>query len=839
MATSFRAVAAAIAMAACMRSGATTDGWDNVNPDRKEFPAQKVLWAADLKQARMELRDGAEGTMRVVVDQGREALEIVKSNDKGMIVVTAPPFEVKKGAKLRAFAYCRCEDGDPEQGEGYVRLYGRKEDLSYFKDLDGRGPGGPYMQKMVNATPGTRIRKLAHRLADEKTGTSITAAIVVSGPPCTSRWSEWGVEDKSAANKAWGEHRKSLAPKDTTFGMMPADEFAAQLAAEPEHTAKVVKKGDFARLFVDGEETAPVIFRGQTTKDGKITFSGGLHDKNGVRLQSMTIRFGKDSRNPLGIWTKEGFDVKAGAEIVRTTMRLAPHSNFIVAFSLNAYPEWVDMHPGEDWRLADGRKVYGSNTHADYHILDKLPEGKWYWPSYHSKAWRDEVKAHIAELIAELKRQGLSKRIVGVHLCGYHDSQFATRHPDFSPSAVAAFVEWQKAQRGKVEWTTAPAFGAGEFLDPEKEAHQVAYLRFVKQGPFHMQENLARHVKACFGKDVIVGRYCMGWGGAAFNGALDLDPFMRSDAIDYLVAQPSYSHRIPGVAIGSRIPTRTFHDNGKLFVNEFDLRTYGGIAGQESELRVLGLSQAADFPMWLSTHHKMAGQMIAQRMGWWYLDMSGKWFSPPEIAQDIADVNSSYSALLADERRGNPDWRPSAAIAVDESGILLRNSIAHYYCNAEKMLQDSMRSFASAGVPLDTCIADDLVRTPSLGERYRIIFFADMYHKDAQRLAMLRHLESRKVKCVFIDPGNPPSPVEFAQMVRDAGGYVPSSPGLQVDMNGNFISVHALKGGRFDFRLPRKCGVVNMKSGRREKTDGSTLKLDLVAGETCWFRMTR
>ena len=179
-------------------ASAETEGWDNINPDRKEFPVQKLLWKGDFSAAKLELRDGAKGFIKVVEEGGRKNLKIVKSNDLGVMIVTAPPFQVAKGAKLRAYAYCSCEDGDPESGDAYLRLYGRKEDLSYYKALDGRGPGGPRMQKMVNSPPGGRIRKLAHRLADKETGTSITAAIVVSGPSCTSVWSDWGVEDKKA-----------------------------------------------------------------------------------------------------------------------------------------------------------------------------------------------------------------------------------------------------------------------------------------------------------------------------------------------------------------------------------------------------------------------------------------------------------------------------------------------------------------------------------------------------------------------------------------------------------------------------------------------------------------
>lgn len=824
-----------LAMLICFVFGAFAgvDGWDNINPERKEFPVQKLLWKGDFSAAKLELRDGAKGFIKVVEEGGRKNLKIVKSNDQGMMIVTASPFQVAKGAKLRAYAYCSCEDGDPESGDAYLRLYGRKEDLSYYKALDGRGPGGPRMQKMVNSPLGGRIRKLAHRLADKETGTSITAAIVVSGPSCTSVWSDWGVEDKKASDKAWVEYRKSLEPGDTTYEMMDATAFDSKLASERDHIAKIAKVGDYARLFVDGKMTPPVIFRGQTSKNGKITYAGGIHDRNGVRLQSMTVNFCKCEKKPLGIWTKDSFDVKAGADIVRTTMRLAPESVFILTLCLDAYPEWADMHPGEEWRLADGRKVHGSSVHADFRVQAVTPKGKWNWPSYHSLVWREDVKSRISALVDELKRQGLSRKIVGVHLAGYHDAQFATRHPDFSKPAVAAFVEWQKRLYGKVRWTEAPVYDKKPMFDRATDEHHIAYLKFVKQGPFHMQEDLARHIRKCFGKDIVIGRYCMGWSTAAFNSALDLDPFVTGCDIDYLVAQPSYSHRTPGVAIGSRIPTRTFHENGKLFVNEFDLRTYGGVHGGEAELRVLGLSQATDYPMWLSVHHKLAGQMLAQRMGWWYLDMSGRWFSPPEIAKDIAEVHSRVLEVMAEEPAG---WRPSVAIAIDEQGMLMRNSIGRYYSSADNNLQDQIRSFAASGVPVEAVMADDFARNPVLGERYKVVFFSNLDRADPVRKKMLSHLEGKGVKCVFLSPEKPLTPAQFAETAKAAGAYVPAEYGLQVDMNGNFVSLHALRNGRYSFRLPRKCKVVNMKTGKTVK-NGTALELDMTAGETRWYRL--
>ena len=63
------------------------------------------------------------------------------------------------------------------------------------------------------------------------------------------------------------------------------------------------------------------------------------------------------------------------------------------------------------------------------------------------------------------------------------------------------------------------------------------------------------------------------------------------------------------------------------------------------------------------------------------------------------------------------------------------------------------------------------------------------------------------------------SPALLNRLARDAGGYVPAGSGLQVDMNGDFASVHCLETGHYGFTAP----------------DGHTMPLDLRAGESRWL----
>ena len=100
-------------------------------------------------------------------------------------------------------------------------------------------------------------------------------------------------------------------------------------------------------------------------------------------------------------------------------------------------------------------------------------------------------------------------------------------------------------------------------------------------------------------------------------------------------------------------------------------------------------------------------------------------------------------------------------------------------------------------------------------------------------------LDEKGWRGVYICAPGGVSPGLFNRLAREGGAYVPvEKSGLQVDMNGNFISVHGLSAGRYDFRLPFPCKVTNMKSGQAQPLLGDVMRLDMDAGETCWFKLT-
>ncbi|MBQ3340439.1 MAG: hypothetical protein IJG84_00945 [Kiritimatiellae bacterium] len=111
--------------------------------------------------------------------------------------------------------------------------------------------------------------------------------------------------------------------------------------------------------------------------------------------------------------------------------------------------------------------------------------------------------------------------------------------------------------------------------------------------------------------------------------------------------------------------------------------------------------------------------------------------------------------------------------------------------------------------------------------------------RDDKSVAIAKYREGKGLKYYVAEPGGL-SPDLFSKIVAEAGGYVPVRPYcLQVNMNGDFVSVHALRTGCFDFRLPFDCEVVNVKSGLAENVFEGKMVLNVTAGQTCWFELRR
>ena len=908
--------------------------WIPGNPIEAFTPQDAVVWRAPLADGAaaftVERRDGAEGEVSFANGEVR----IAKTNDRGLIVIRPKAgFALASNETVRASADVSASSADPYCSLGFVRTFGRKENLGL--DVASErivfGRGGIKMNVLTCTKPGAWERKFAHFTPTAADGTNLVGALVVAGVRSESVWRNWCVERFADVQARWKKEQAAHAPRDFSADRVSDERFAAALEG-PDHTARVAVRDGRPVLEVDGRVVPPVLYKSRGNTSAGSTSNGKDQIAAGIVLQAPTVRF--DSVHPeFCAWKADGFDAQIAADALEKEMRVAPEALYLVTLSLNPPPTFAETHPDDAWVNATGRALYGEYSHVRGSLApgDRPPRGTWRWTSLFSDAWREAVKANLAAFVAEMKRRGLSRRVIGFHLSGFHDGQFATPQPDYSPASVRAYRRMLQGKYGTVAalsraWgrevasfddVMAPTFPDAAFLDPA-DTERRDFMLHLKRGPLRALEDIARALKREMGKEVVVGKWCLGVFYGKYEGAYDIGEFLKSDALDFLVTQPHYSRRLPGLPMGCRSPLASYRRHGKLFLNEFDFRTEGAIElWARTEASLCGESRTADDATWRAVNRRAAGMMLAEGMGFWYYDMAAGWYTPKGIRDDLAEMMREIPRLPA---RGA--WKPSAAIVVDEDGALLRN-MAKYPDDGEVWpgLIEQVEMLAGSGVPFDVVLLEDLLREPSLAAGYRTLVFSEMNAVDAPRRKLLESLRrdgrtlvylsgcgrsggaealgfepvSRpgnadheivpepgtsaaychsaayatwtamqcgvtnshmakylrlprltvkegpdvrvvaryrqdglpalafrsdgKERAVYVcDPGGL-TPTLFNALVRQSGGYVAAEPGLQVNTNGRFFSLHCLLSGRYDLRLP----------------DGKSVPLDLVAGETRWI----
>ena len=801
---------------AAVLTGGVTAGWENINPDRREYPISEVIWSAPTEGLEVQRIGGAEGEVRFVAGK----IFIEKTNDRGVIRVLAPNAKFDDGRHVRFSAdIVECHTRSVEKAMGGLTASNDGKD---FPDFDKYRPerwfgnGGNYMRQMVNTAPGMSYRKYAHGLPAKG---ELIPAIYVSGEASSSVWVNWRAEYNDTAQADWNRHLETRLIPDRRSEMEPLESFEQALAADTEHTSEIRTVNGRSVFVVDGKITPPIVYRESRMyypPPHYLMYAGrALHDA-GVKVGAIEVNFAHDPSKIQGYWTKDGFDVKGAVERIRGEMRIAGPQVFLLAFGLNAYPEFSSEHPDECWIKDDGSVAYGTygSVSKEYDSGGDYGEKKtWPWVSYASKSYRAAIKENLTRLIEELKRTGLSKRIIGFHLLGFHDGQFAMPFPDYSESVKAEYAKYLKEDNP----------------GPEFEYFSV-------QMGFRTQEEFARHIKKEFGKPMVGVRWCMTpFGGG--TGAHDITAFTRSDAIDVIVPQTAYRQRQPALATSCNLPCATFHENRKMLWYEFDHRNYAAYdTWAKSIIAVKGLGSAEDKEQWAAIDRKHHGMTISLGMGNWYYDMGGGWLRDKPIVDGVADVYRFYDDLLVK----TPDpWHPDVVWIIDERSICLYNRKGYPSVGlVRNMVAGARQPLGGSGVPFEVRLIDDFIRKPQVMKKYKAALLAGFLVPDDSRKKLMDDLVAAGMK-IKVESAKGITAEDFNSFAKSAGAFVASEPGVEVDMNGDFMSLHAIVPGKHRINLPFPAKVVNVKSGAEEQADESGFDVTMSAGETCWFRLYR
>jgi len=486
------------AVVLCIVAGVSAgEAWSSANPARYGSASfDNALWHETFNgdgeaPFTVEFCGGAEGKVEVVNVGGRSeshALRTIKTNAQGYIVIRfKKQIAVSNGDKLQFNCFYRGIQNYALYSRAMLRLQiPGQQDFKLFSFYPGI-LGGDRLQEIIATPPATWERKFTQRKA-ENGMTYFEPILIIAGAPSEAIWDDFYVEDDNISAQNWNTFFNRRQPVDRTPEMISETELDRIIAAEPDHTGKVVTINGRSRMMIDGKITVPIIdgqYGGFVL--GKSYSNAGDFGAINVNLCKVSLRLGqgRPAETYRGCWTgKDQLNIDGAIQQIRNTLRLNPNAKIILSIGLHPYAAFTEEHPDEIWIGRTGNPVVGSGIHISENLNTTPSATRYPWASYHSEVLIQQYKEQIAKIIAELKRTGLSKFIVGIHMGGGHDGQMVTTHFDYSQPALRAFRRYLREKYGTVEnlraaWrdnsvtfenAQAPYFtGRDDCLDPESK----------------------------------------------------------------------------------------------------------------------------------------------------------------------------------------------------------------------------------------------------------------------------------------------------------------------------------------------------------------------------------
>jgi len=685
------------------------------------------------------LQQGAEGSLAYDASRARsgaQSLRLTKTNARGYVVLRSiEPLVPQVGETYLFRGWFHAEQA-PVSSVLMLRVREKDTNLSY--DAIDRSYGWSAGSFIVPAPPGGWEKRVISFSAREER--QVHLHVLLYGNPCTV----W-LDDLQFTTDALTLSSEKPDPVEP-YTDQQVDAF---LAERGEVTGAVEVRDGVSTLVVDGEPVPPILY--------KVSAPEKAHyhhfTEAGVDLVTVPVQLGSIPAKA-GVWLGEGeFDFALAEEIIRMALRRSPQAAIILDIWAYPYPEWGDEHPAECWSNAEGQRAYTDffNVQGFAERLEEL-EGtrqKHFWyPSYNSEIWREDVSDAVAALIDHLKATPLGKTICGVYITGGHDGQFQNlrQYHDHSEGSRRKWQAWlrdsftleelgrrwgqefdayeaipvpESPPRGKGMETVPPYLGPSPDID---------YRTFAEEQTWRLRDRLARAAKEAFGRPIFTLAYSAGSDGVFDTRYLDVAGHMSY-----------YPYRRPGLPTGYEI-SDAYALHGKMFIQELDLRSWVGSVYPEVYQTWIGAGLTPD--RWRAIHRKLVGLSLTGGHGWWYYDMH-HYFAAPEIMAEIARVRE----IAERAGSGGVQFRPGVCV--------VRKPAQDAYVSAplssimggetyQTMLLDT------GGVPYDSHFLRDILEREALQD-YRVYIFANTrFLSEAERAGIRETLMGGDRWLVFL-----------------------------------------------------------------------------------------
>ena len=530
----------------------------------------------------------------------------------------------------------------------------------------------------------------------------------------------------------------------------------------PAHSARVGKNNGRTCIFVDDKPIPGIAILGPVRQKGEQAPSSAIEGIDaGIKILFVTIG---------GHWQGPGrWDFSGAIQHLARVKEVAPDAWLVMRICLDAPEWWLKENPDECARNSDS-------------------PGPERFASMGSDRWIADSSAFLAATAAAIEAAPDGARVIGYSLLTSHGGEWiytgagSGRIGDYSEPCLRYFRAWLHRKYGDVEWIQTVQIPTEEqrkrslpalVRDPERDALVTDFdLAFSDM----TADNLiawCRAVKSGTGGRRLVGAFYgyLLWqtglvNACATNGHLALRRLLDSPDIDFLTSFPSYDTREPGAAAPILAPVESIQAAGKLVFNECDNRTHlvGGNPATRFQM-VRDQRDPADGPqlwagMWniwgvetaqiaVDVMRREFAHHLIRGAAYWWFDMTGGWYSSPEIMKDFKRESDIAIQAL--------DWDMSSISEV--AGVVSGQSPAYhsftrmYDVDPQAALVElnadmSTREMYKAGVPIDWWMPEDLTR-PDLRRCKALYLHNATVLDDTQRKA-LENLKNDGRTLIFV-----------------------------------------------------------------------------------------
>ncbi|MCX6619717.1 MAG: hypothetical protein NTY38_01285, partial [Acidobacteria bacterium] len=421
-------------------------------------------------------------------------------------------------------------------------------------------------------------------------------------------------------------------------------------------------------LFINGRPTYPAFYALTDALGGRWSFdelpSLAIQQfvKAGFRLFQVDLFLES-------VWPKPGpLDIDLARRQLRGILDHCPGAAIVIRWHLNAPRWWIEQHPEEWTRWANGDLETQDRTQPVRILMDdlrRLPR-----VSLASKPWLEMATGKTREFLQGLAATPEGNALAGLHLaCGvygeWHYWGFMRNEPDVSAPMQAWFAEWRKAH-GRVpvpvpDTAARAKLDDGIFRDPRKRDVVIDYYRAQQELVADRILHFCGTAKRAWPRKLLTGTFYgyffSMFDRAATGGHLSVERVLASPEVDYLSAPQAYGDSYrglggPGINRGL-VESARLHN--KLFLDEMD-----ETPSWKWQNNVDTAFTLTDLDRDYALIRRNAVTSYARGNGLWYYDFgpanAAGWWNDRRLMEEIRRLN----ALL--ERYHQQPYRPAADV---------------------------------------------------------------------------------------------------------------------------------------------------------------------------------